>query len=82
MPLNFAAVRLAQENTHPRTLSSSHNLPGEVWLTFFVALAGMTLLYLTLCRYEMTAKRVRGELRKLRRRMGQDVVAGRSAAPQ
>jgi hypothetical protein len=42
----------------------------------------MALLFITLCRYEMTAKRVRGELRKLQRRLGQDVVAGRSAAPQ
>src|SRR4051795_1334492 len=82
VPINFAAVRLAQENTHPRTLSSSHNLPGSVWLTFLLALVGMTLLYVTLCRYEMSAKQVRGELRKLRRRLGQDVVAGRSAAPQ
>jgi heme exporter protein C len=82
VPLNFAAVRLAQENTHPRTLGSSENLPGEVWLAFGVALLGMTLLYLTLCRYEMAAKRVRGQLRQLRRRLGQDVVAPRSAAPQ
>jgi heme exporter protein C len=82
VPLNFAAVRLAQQNTHPRTLGSSNNLPGEVWLAFGVALLGMTLLYVTLCRYEMTAKRVRGQLRQLQRRLGQDVVAGRSAAPQ
>jgi heme exporter protein C len=82
VPLNFAAVRLAQQNTHPRTLGSSNNLPGEVWLAFGVALLGMTLLYITLCRYEMTAKRVRGQLRALKRRLGQDVVAGRSAAPQ
>jgi heme exporter protein C len=82
VPINFAAVRLAEQNTHPRTLSAQDNLPGEVWLTFFVALIGMGLLYLTLCRFEMTAKRVRGELRRLRRRLGQDVVAGRSAAPQ
>jgi len=82
VPLNFAAVRLAEQNTHPRSLSQSDNLPGEVWLVFFVALVGMGLLYVTLCRMEMTAKRTRGELRKLRRRLGDDVVAGRSAAPQ
>jgi heme exporter protein C len=82
VPINFAAVRLAEQNTHPRTLSAQDNLPGEVWLAFFVALAGMAMLYVTLCLYEMSAKRVRGELRKLRRRLGQDVVAGRSAAPQ
>jgi heme exporter protein C len=82
VPLNFAAVRMAQEKTHPRTLSSSHNLPGEAWLAFGLALLGMALLYATLCRYEMTAKRVRGELRRLRRRLGEDIVVGRSAAPR
>ena len=82
VPLNFAAVRMAQEKTHPRTLSSSHNLPGEAWLAFGLALLGMALLYATLCRYEMTAKTVRGQLRKLRRRLGEDIVVGRSAAPQ
>jgi heme exporter protein C len=82
VPLNFMAVRLAQEKTHPRVLGSSSNLPGQVWLVFFVALAGMALLYVTLWRYEMAAKNVRGQIRKLRRRLGADVVASRSAAPQ
>ncbi|MDX6664536.1 MAG: heme exporter protein [Solirubrobacteraceae bacterium] len=82
VPLNFMAVRMAQEKTHPRVLGSSSNLPGQVWLVFFVALAGMTLLYITLWRYEMAAKNVRGQIRKLRRRLGADVVASRSAAPQ
>jgi heme exporter protein C len=82
VPLNFAAVRLAQQKTHPRTLSSSHNLPGSAWLVFFLALAGIALLFITLWRYEMAAKNVRGQIRKLRRRLGDDIVAGRSAAPQ
>jgi len=82
VPLNFAAVRLAQQKTHPRTLSSSHNLPGSAWLVFFLALAGITLLFITLWRYEMAAKNVRGQIRKLRRRLGDDIIAGRSAAPQ
>jgi heme exporter protein C len=82
VPLNTAVVRAAQGVTHPKTLGSSNNLPGEVWLAFFVALIGMTLLYVTLWRFEMTAKSTRGQLRKLRRRLGVDVVPGRSAAPQ
>jgi heme exporter protein C len=82
VPLNFAAVRLAQQKTHPRTLSSSHNLPGSAWLVFFLALLGVALLFITLWRYEMAAKNVRGQIRKLRRRLGDDLVAGRSAAPQ
>jgi heme exporter protein C len=82
VPLNFAAVRLAQQKTHPRTLSSSHNLPASAWLVFFLALLGVGLLFITLWRYEMAAKNVRGQIRKLRRRLGDDLVAGRSAAPQ
>jgi len=82
VPLNFMAVRLAQEKTHPRVLGSSSNLPGGVWLVFFASLLGMTLLYITLWRYEMAAKNTRGQIRRLRRRLGADVVAGRSAAPQ
>ncbi|MFL5845611.1 MAG: cytochrome c biogenesis protein [Solirubrobacteraceae bacterium] len=82
VPLNFAVVRMAQEKTHPRVLQDSDNLPGEVWLVFFVALIGMTLLFITLWRFEMAAKNTRGQIRKLQRRLGVDVVAGRSAAPQ
>jgi len=82
VPLNFGVVRSAQEKTHPHVLGSAGNLPGEVWLAFFVSLLAMTLLYVTMWRYEMTAKNTRGQLRKLRRHLGVDVVAGRSAAPQ
>ena len=82
VPLNFMAVRMAEENTHPRVLQSSDNLPGEVWLVFFVSLAGMALLYVTMWRFEMAAKNTRGQLRKLRARLGADVVTTRSAAPQ
>ncbi|HEX8084069.1 MAG TPA: cytochrome c biogenesis protein CcsA [Solirubrobacteraceae bacterium] len=83
VPLNFMAVRMAQEQTHPRTLSSG-SLPGEVWLTFFVALAGMTLLFVTLWKYEMAAKHTRFQVKALRRRLAGDTAprTGRSAAPQ
>ena len=60
--------------------------PGSVTLTFLVALAGMTLLFVTLCKYEMAAKNATSKLRTLRRRLaGEDEFApigGRSAAPQ
>lgn len=82
VPLNFMAVRMAEEKTHPRVLQDSSNLPGEVWLVFFLALLGMALLYVTLWRFEMAAKNTRGQIRKLRRRLGADVVATRSAAPR
>jgi heme exporter protein C len=85
VPLNFVAVRLAQQFVHPRVLTlGGGNLPGSMRLTFFVSLVGVALLYATLWKYEMTAKNTRMQTRRLRRRlMGEDAVRplGRSAAP-
>jgi len=85
VPLNFIAVRLAQEFVHPRILTlGGGNLPGSMRLTFAVSLLGLALLYATLWKYEMTAKNTRILLRRLRRRvLGDDAVRplGRSAAP-
>jgi heme exporter protein C len=85
VPLNFIAVRLAQQFVHPRVLTlGGGNLPGSMRLTFFVSLLGLALLYATLWKYEMTAKNTRMQTRRLRRRlMGEDAVRplGRSAAP-
>jgi heme exporter protein C len=85
VPLNFLAVRLAQAYSHPRVLGSQDNLPARMQLTFYVSLAGMALLYITLCRYEIATKLTRGRVRALKRRLaGEDVLpaTGRSAAPQ
>ena len=69
VPLNFTAVRLAEAYTHPRVLSQTGgSLPGEMRLTFLVALAGMTLLFVTLWKFELTAKHASMQLKKLRRR--------------
>src|SRR5947199_1378503 len=67
VPLNFIAVRLAQSFVHPRvlTLTGGH-LPGSMRLTFFVSLAGIALLFATLCKYELAAKNVRMQTRALR----------------
>ena len=85
VPLNFMAVRLAQQYVHPRVLTlGGGNLPGAMRLTFLIALLGMTLLYVTLWKYEMTAKHTRMQVRRLRRTLlGEDTIrpAGRSAAP-
>jgi len=87
VPMNFVAVRLAQEFTHPRVLGTTGgSMPGSMRLTFLVALVGMTLLFVTLWRYEMAAKSASFQLRALRRRLlGDDdslAPAGRSAAPR
>ena len=85
VPLNFIAVRLAQQYVHPRVLTlGGGNLPGPMRLTFLVSLLGIVLLFATLWKYEMTAKNARGQVRRLRRTLlGDDTMrpVGRSAAP-
>ena len=85
VPLNFIAVRLAQQYVHPRVLTlEGGNLPGSMALTFYISLLGIALLYATLWNYEMAAKNARGQVRALRRMLlGDDSIAPlrRSAAP-
>ena len=84
VPLNFLAVRLAQAYTHPRVFATANGgLPLKMKVAFYVSLLGMILLFITLWRFEMAHKLARGKLRALKRRLGgEDVVVGRSAAPQ
>jgi hypothetical protein len=54
-------------------------------LTFLVALAGMIVLFVTLVRFELTAKQTRMQLSRLKRRLageGPLFDQRRSAAPQ
>jgi heme exporter protein C len=85
VPMNFIVVRLSTQYVHPRVLNlEGGNLPGPMKLTFYVALVAIALLYATLMKYEMAAKEMRSETRRLRRRiLGEDAVVplGRSAAP-
>jgi heme exporter protein C len=76
VPLNFAAVRMAQSFTHPRVLSQTGgSLPGEMRLTFLVSLLAMTLLFVTFWKLELTAKHAAMQLKKLRRRLDARVAA-------
>jgi heme exporter protein C len=69
VPLNFAAVRLASEFTHPRVLDQTGgSMPGDMRLTFLVALLGMALLFVTLWKLELTAKHASLQLKRLRNR--------------
>ena len=68
VPLNFIAVRLSTAYLHPRVLGSASNLPPQMALTFVVSLLGFALLYATLCKFELTAKHTRAQLRALSRR--------------
>jgi heme exporter protein C len=86
VPLNFMAVRMAESLTHPRVLSTTGGaMPGEMRLTFLLALAGMACLFVTLCKYELASKHARMQLRSLKRRLAGDeglAPLQRSAAPQ
>ena len=85
VPLNYIAVRLSTAYLHPRVFASTSNLPGSMALTFLVSLIAMALLFATLCKYELTAKHTRSQIRALRRLPGRrehDAPArARSAVP-
>lgn len=70
VPINFAAVRMAQAFTHPRVLSETGGqLPGDMRLTFLVCIVAMTLLFITLWKLELTAKNASMQLKRLRTRL-------------
>src|ERR1700740_156782 len=75
VPMNFIAVRLSTAYLHPRVLGSTSNLPAPMALTFLVSLGATALLFATLCKYELTAKHTRAQIRALRRRLAGDSTA-------
>jgi heme exporter protein C len=80
VPLNFLAVRLAQSLVHPRVFATTGGgLPGSMMLTFLVSLAGIALLWITLVRFELTAKSASGQVRRLRRSL--DAPGAESSGP-
>jgi heme exporter protein C len=70
VPMNFLAVRLSTQYLHPRVLGSSSNLPPKMAFTFLVSLVAISLLFATLCSYELTAKRTRMLLKARSRTLG------------
>ena len=79
VPMNFIAVRLSTAYLHPRVLGSTSNLPAKMAFTFVVSLLAMALLYATLCKYELTAKNARAQLRALRRLADRRAGVGEAA---
>ena len=70
VPINFAAVRMAEKFTHPRVLSQTGgSMPGEMRLTFLVGIVAVTLLFITLWKFELTSKNASVQLKRLRRRL-------------
>jgi heme exporter protein C len=77
VPLNYIAVNLSTAYVHPRVFGTS-NLPGSMAFTLLVSLVAIALLFATLCKYELTAKHARAQLRALRRRLTEEApTAGR-----
>jgi heme exporter protein C len=70
VPINFAAVRMAEAFTHPRVLSQTGgSLPGDMRLTFLVSIAAVTLLFVTMWKLELTGKHAAMQLKRLRRQL-------------
>ncbi len=72
VPLNFAAVRMAEPFTHPRVFTTAGaSLPREMLITFLVSLLAMALLVVCLWKLELTSKHAAEQVRRLRRRLEQ-----------
>jgi heme exporter protein C len=77
VPLNFMAVRMAQSLVHPRVFATANGgLPNSMLLTFLVCLAGIGLLWVTLVKFELTAKSASGQVKRLRRALDAPVSGG------
>jgi heme exporter protein C len=77
VPLNFVAVRLATPLVHPRVFTRvAGDLPGSMRLTWLVSLIAISLLFVTLCKLELTSKSAKDHLRRLRRRLEAREEAG------
>ena len=82
VPINFTAVRMAAQEIHPRVLSTTGgSMPGEMRLTFLVALAGMILTWVTMWKLELTSKNASMKLKRLRRRLEADPPGAESPDP-
>ena len=85
VPLNFLAVRLAESLVHPRVFATAEGgMPGKMWLTFLVCMAGAALLWTSLVSFELMAKRASASLARLRRTLLDSApkpAASRHAAP-
>lgn len=84
VPLNFIAVRLSQSLVHPRVFATANGgLPGSMRLTFLACLVAMGLLWVTLVKFELTAKSAAGQLKRLRRALDAPTPRGTSrVAPE
>jgi heme exporter protein C len=68
IPVNFMAVRMSSAFTHPRVFQvTGAQLPLSMGLTFLACLLAISMLFLTLWRFELRAKGLRAHLKALER---------------
>jgi heme exporter protein C len=84
VPLNFLAVRLTPSLVHPRVFATANGgLPNSMLLTFLVCLTAIALLWVTLVKFELTAKSASGQVKRLRRALDAPAPGGGSrVAPE
>ena len=84
VPLNFMAVRASASLVHPRVFATANGgLPGSMMLTFVVCLAAVACLWVTLVKFELSAKSASGQLKRLRRAIdAPGPAAGSRIAPE
>ena len=76
VPINFAAVRMAEQFTHPRVLSQTGgSMPGDMRMTFLVSILAVTLLFITMWKLELTGKHASMQLKQLRRKLEAEAAA-------
>jgi hypothetical protein len=70
IPISFLAIRLAEDFIHPTVFTrEGPQMSGEMFATFTVSWAAVTLLAYVLYRVELLGKRVDRTLRDLREAM-------------
>ncbi len=76
VPINFAAVRMAEAFTHPRVLSQTGgSMPGDMRFTFLVNIVAVALLFVTLWKLELIGKNASMQLKRLRRSLETETTA-------
>jgi heme exporter protein C len=76
VPINYAAVRMAEAYTHPRVLSQTGgSMPGDMRMTFIICIVAVTLLFITMWKLELTGKHASMQLARLRRKLEAEATA-------
>ena len=76
--LRTAFVRGVGGTSMPAFATSEGGLPGSMLLTFLVCFAAVALLWVTLVKFELTAKSASGQVKRLRRALDAPGPSGSS----